>query len=202
MSSSNCCFLACIQISQEAGQVVWYSHLFQNFPVSCPLVNCLSCFRELQKLSLERIFSTVLLKTVGQSPSKWSLWCYSTDLKNIFTWMGASSHLETGLASPWQTPSSSKTLSLSLSLLKSEPLPLETCFLTLHRSRRWWRWRLGWLICPFLITVTFPSLFKTIILLWSNLTVQLSIIPSHNHLVFLWGTQNLEPHLRSSVLGH
>src|SRR5574340_332102 len=32
MASSNCCFLICIQISQEAGQVVWYSHLFQNFP--------------------------------------------------------------------------------------------------------------------------------------------------------------------------
>ena len=32
MSSSNCCFLTCIQISPEAGQVVWYSHLFQNFP--------------------------------------------------------------------------------------------------------------------------------------------------------------------------
>ena len=32
MSSSNCCFLSCIQVSQEAGQVVWYSHLFQNFP--------------------------------------------------------------------------------------------------------------------------------------------------------------------------
>ena len=32
MSSSNCCFLTCIQISQEAGQVVWYFHLFQNFP--------------------------------------------------------------------------------------------------------------------------------------------------------------------------
>ena len=32
MSSSNCCFLTCIQISQEAGQVVWYSHLFKNFP--------------------------------------------------------------------------------------------------------------------------------------------------------------------------
>ena len=32
MSSSNCCFLTCIQISQEAGQVVWYCHLFQNFP--------------------------------------------------------------------------------------------------------------------------------------------------------------------------
>ena len=32
MSGSNCCFLTCIQISQEAGQVVWYSYLFQNFP--------------------------------------------------------------------------------------------------------------------------------------------------------------------------
>ena len=32
MSSSNCCFLTCTQISQEAGQVIWYSHLFQNFP--------------------------------------------------------------------------------------------------------------------------------------------------------------------------
>ena len=32
MSSSNCCFLTCIQVSQEASQVVRYSHLFQNFP--------------------------------------------------------------------------------------------------------------------------------------------------------------------------
>ena len=32
ISSSNCCFLTCIQISQEAGQVVWYSHLLKNFP--------------------------------------------------------------------------------------------------------------------------------------------------------------------------
>ena len=32
MSSSNCCFLTCIQIYQEAGQVVWYSHLLKNFP--------------------------------------------------------------------------------------------------------------------------------------------------------------------------
>ena len=30
--SSNCCFLTCIQVYQKAGQVVWYSHLLQNFP--------------------------------------------------------------------------------------------------------------------------------------------------------------------------
>jgi len=32
MSSSNSCFLTCKQISQEVGQVVLYSHLFQDFP--------------------------------------------------------------------------------------------------------------------------------------------------------------------------
>ena len=32
MSSSNRCFLTRMQVSQEAGQVVWYSHLFKNFP--------------------------------------------------------------------------------------------------------------------------------------------------------------------------
>ena len=29
---SNCCFLICIQISQEANKVIWYSHLLKNFP--------------------------------------------------------------------------------------------------------------------------------------------------------------------------
>ena len=35
MSSSNCCFLSCIQVSQETGKVIWYSHLFKNFPGCC-----------------------------------------------------------------------------------------------------------------------------------------------------------------------
>ena len=32
MLGSNCCFLTCIQISEEAGKVIWYSHLLKNFP--------------------------------------------------------------------------------------------------------------------------------------------------------------------------
>ena len=32
MSCSNCCFLTCIQVSQQAGKVVWYSDLSKNFP--------------------------------------------------------------------------------------------------------------------------------------------------------------------------
>ena len=37
---SNCFFLTCIQVSQEAGKVVWYSHLHKNFPqfVVIPIV--------------------------------------------------------------------------------------------------------------------------------------------------------------------
>ena len=31
MFGSNCCLLTCIQISQEADRVFWYSHLFNNF---------------------------------------------------------------------------------------------------------------------------------------------------------------------------
>ena len=31
-AQANCCFLTCIQVSQEAGQVVWYSHLLKDFP--------------------------------------------------------------------------------------------------------------------------------------------------------------------------
>ena len=32
MSGSNCCFLTCTQISQEASKVVWYFYLLKNFP--------------------------------------------------------------------------------------------------------------------------------------------------------------------------
>ena len=32
MFDSNCCFLIGIQVSQEAGNAIWYSHLFKKFP--------------------------------------------------------------------------------------------------------------------------------------------------------------------------
>ena len=32
MSGSNCCFLTCMQVSQEPSKVVWYSYLLKNFP--------------------------------------------------------------------------------------------------------------------------------------------------------------------------
>ena len=48
MSSSNCCFLTCIQISQEAGQVVWYYHLLKNF-LQFPVIHTVKGFGVLNK---------------------------------------------------------------------------------------------------------------------------------------------------------
>ena len=52
MSSSNCCFLTCIQVSQEAGQVVWYSHLFQNFPQFI-VIHKVECFGAVNKAEID-----------------------------------------------------------------------------------------------------------------------------------------------------
>ena len=48
VSSSNCCFLAYMQISQEASQVVWYSHLFKNFP-QFVVIHIVKCFGIISK---------------------------------------------------------------------------------------------------------------------------------------------------------
>ena len=52
MSSSNCCFLTCIQISQEADQVVWYSLLFQNFP-QCIVIHTVKGFGIVNKAEID-----------------------------------------------------------------------------------------------------------------------------------------------------
>ena len=60
MSSSNCCFLTCIHISQEADQVVWYSHLFQNFPQSI-VIHTDKGFGIVNKAEIDVLFGSLLL---------------------------------------------------------------------------------------------------------------------------------------------
>ena len=55
MSSSNCCFLTCIQVSQEAGKVVWYSHLFKNFP-QFVVIHTVKCFRVVNEAEADFFF--------------------------------------------------------------------------------------------------------------------------------------------------
>ena len=51
----NCCFLTCIHISQEAGQVVWYSHLFKNFP-QCVVIHTVKGFGVVNKAEINFFF--------------------------------------------------------------------------------------------------------------------------------------------------
>ena len=59
MSSSNCCFLSCIQISQEEGKVVWCSHLHKNFP-QFVVIHTVKGFGIVNKAELD-VFSGALL---------------------------------------------------------------------------------------------------------------------------------------------
>ena len=52
MSCSNCCFLTCIQISQETGKVIWYSHLFKNFP-QCVVIHTVKGFGIVNKAEVD-----------------------------------------------------------------------------------------------------------------------------------------------------
>ena len=67
MSGSNCCFLTCIQVSQEAGEVVWYSHLLKNFPQFVVIHTVKGCV----VLSVQNVllgFKDTYLFTFGLSP--------------------------------------------------------------------------------------------------------------------------------------
>ena len=65
MSCSNCCFLTCIQISQEAGQVVWYSHLLKNFPYFV-VIHTVKGFSVVNKAEVDVFFGIPLFLTVTQ----------------------------------------------------------------------------------------------------------------------------------------
>ena len=52
MSSSNSCFLTCIQISQEAGKVVWYFHLLKNV-LQFVVIHTVKCFGVVNKAEVD-----------------------------------------------------------------------------------------------------------------------------------------------------
>ena len=60
MSSSDCCFLTCIQISQEAGQVVWYFHLLKKFS-QFVVIHTVKRFGIVNKAKVDFFFGTLLL---------------------------------------------------------------------------------------------------------------------------------------------
>ena len=74
MSSCHCCFLTCIQISQEAGQVVWYSHLFLiSFRIFHSFLWSTQSKAFAQSIKRSRCFSGTLLLF------RWSNRCWQFD---------------------------------------------------------------------------------------------------------------------------
>ena len=71
-SSSNCCFLTCIHISQEAGQVVWYSHLFQNFP-QFVVVHTVKGFGVVNKAEVVLFWNSLAFSMIQRMLAIWSL---------------------------------------------------------------------------------------------------------------------------------
>ena len=88
VSSSNCCFLTCIQISQEAGQVVWYSQFLRSFP-QFVVIHTLKGFGVVSKaeidvfLKLSCFFydpadvSNLISGSSAFSKSSWNIWKFS-----------------------------------------------------------------------------------------------------------------------------
>ena len=60
MSSSNSCFLTCIQISKEADQVVWCSLLFKNF-TQFIVIHTVKGFGIINQTEVDVFFSGILL---------------------------------------------------------------------------------------------------------------------------------------------
>ena len=103
MSSSNCCFLTCIQVSQKASQVAWYSHLFQTFPQFI-VIHTVKGFGTVNKaeidvfLELSCLTSLLKQKNLTHFIAIWKtatwkwFWQFSgrkleTDLINIHLWV-------------------------------------------------------------------------------------------------------------------
>ena len=72
MSSSNCYFSTCIQISQEAGQVVWHSHLFKNFPQFI-MIHTVKGFGIVNKAEIDVFLELSCFLMIQQMLAIWSL---------------------------------------------------------------------------------------------------------------------------------
>ena len=72
MSISNYCFLTCIQISQEAGKVLWYSHLFKNFPQFVVILT-IKGFSRVNEEEVDFFWNSLAFSIIQQTLAIWYL---------------------------------------------------------------------------------------------------------------------------------
>ena len=71
-SGSNCCLLTCIQVSQEADKVVWYFHLFKNFP-QFVVIHTVKGFGIVNKAEIDLFLELSSFSMIQQILVIWSL---------------------------------------------------------------------------------------------------------------------------------
>ena len=71
MSSFNYCFLTCIQVSQEAGMVVWCSHLFKNFPQF--VIHTVKSFSIVNEAEVDFFWKSLIFSMIQWMSAAWSL---------------------------------------------------------------------------------------------------------------------------------
>ena len=127
MSSSNCCFLACIQMSQEAGQVVWYSHHFLNFPQFI-VIHTVKGFGIVNKAEIDTFLELSCFFDDPANAGNWSL-APLPFLKPA--WTSGSSQLKYCWSPAWRILS----ITLLSPIVCSNSWPLsQWCYLTISSS--------------------------------------------------------------------
>ena len=85
MSGSNFCYLTCIQVSQEAGKVVW-SHLFQNFPVCCDPHKVFRVVNEAEVDLFIHLFEIPLLFLWSRGCWQFDVWSFCLFWIQLYIW--------------------------------------------------------------------------------------------------------------------
>ena len=88
MTGSDCCFLTCITVLQEAVKVVWYFHLFQNFPQFIVIHTVKGFFTSgAQSIGVSASASVLPMNTQDWSPLGWTGWIslHSKGLSRVFS---------------------------------------------------------------------------------------------------------------------
>ena len=147
MSNSNCCFLTCLQIPQGAGQVVWYSHLFKNFPQFI-VIHTVKGFGIVNKAEVD-IFLELSC-----------FCCDPTDIGNLISGSSGFSKSSLNIWNLWFTYHWNLTWRiLSITLLSCETKPIVVLFKhslalpffgsgmktdLLQSCGRWWGFQISW----------------------------------------------------------
>ena len=72
ISGSNCCFLSCIQVSQDVCKVVWYSCLFESFP-QFVVIHTVKDFSVVKEAEVVVFWNSLALPLIWWMLALWSL---------------------------------------------------------------------------------------------------------------------------------